>query len=51
MKRAKHILIALDQLVNAIFAGWVLFRKQESKVKVINDINKDVITLYRRAIE
>lgn len=28
-------------------AAWVLFRKSESKVEVINDINKDVITLYR----
>lgn len=28
-------------------AAWVLFRKPESKVEVINDINKDIITLYR----
>jgi len=28
-------------------AAWVLFKKKESKVEVINDINKDVITLYR----
>ena len=28
-------------------AAWVLFRKEESKVEVINDINKDIITLYR----
>jgi len=31
------------------FAGgaWVLFKKPESKVEVLNDINRDVITLYR----
>ena len=28
-------------------AAWVLFKKPESKVEVINDINKDVVTLYR----
>lgn len=28
-------------------AAWVLFKKPESRVEVINDINKDVITLYR----
>lgn len=28
-------------------AAWVLFKKPESKVEVINDINRDIITLYR----
>lgn len=28
-------------------AAWVLFKKPESKVEVINDINRDVVTLYR----
>lgn len=28
-------------------AAWVLFSKPESKVEVINDINREVITLYR----
>lgn len=31
------------------FAGgaWVLLKKPESKVEVLNDVNRDVITLYR----
>jgi DNA adenine methylase len=28
-------------------AAWVLFKKPESRVEVINDINKEVVTLYR----
>jgi DNA adenine methylase len=32
-----------------VFAGaaWVLFRKPESDVEIINDINKDLVNLYR----
>ena len=28
-------------------AGWLLFRKEESQVEIINDINADLATLYR----
>ena len=28
-------------------AAWVLFRKPESKVEVINDINREIVTFYR----
>ncbi|MDR2017285.1 MAG: DNA adenine methylase [Syntrophobacterales bacterium] len=32
-----------------VFAGaaWMLFRKEESKVEIINDINSDLVALYR----
>lgn len=28
-------------------AAWVLFRKPESKAEVLNDINRNIVTLYR----
>lgn len=32
-----------------VFAGasWVFFKKSESRVEIINDINRDLINLYR----
>lgn len=28
-------------------AGWLLFAKEESRVEILNDINADLVTLYR----
>ena len=28
-------------------AAWVLFKRPESDVEVLNDLNRDVVTLYR----
>ncbi len=28
-------------------AGWLLFGKEESPVEILNDISKDLVTLYR----
>ncbi|MHB8109748.1 MAG: DNA adenine methylase [Syntrophorhabdaceae bacterium] len=32
-----------------VFAGaaWLMFKKEESQVEIINDINRDLVTLYR----
>jgi DNA adenine methylase len=42
-------MIPQHQCYCEVFAGaaWVLFSKPESKCEVINDINKELITLYR----
>lgn len=50
-RMTKHIiqLIPEHTLYAEVFAGaaWVLFHKQQSKVEVINDINAEIINLYR----
>ncbi len=42
-------LIPEHQCYCEVFAGaaWMLFKKQESQVEIINDINTDLVTLYR----
>lgn len=32
-----------------VFAGaaWLLFKKEESEVEILNDINTELVTLYR----
>lgn len=48
---AKHIIQRIPEHACYVepFCGaaWVLFRKPESKVEVLNDINRDVANLYR----
>jgi DNA adenine methylase len=48
---AKHILERIPEHIcyaePFCGAAWVLFRKPESKVEVLNDINREVVTLYR----
>ncbi len=41
--------IPAHQAYVEVFAGaaWVLFKKPESKVEIINDINRELVTLYR----
>ncbi len=42
-------LIPSHQCYCEVFCGaaWLLFKKDESKVEIINDINQDLVTLYR----
>jgi len=45
-------LIPQHQCYCEVFSGaaWLLFRKEESEVEIINDINSDLVTLYRRCL-
>jgi DNA adenine methylase len=42
-------LIPPHQCYCEVFAGaaWLLFKKEESEVEILNDINSDLVTLYR----
>lgn len=48
---AKHIVPRIPEHHCYVepFAGgaWIMFRKPQSKVEILNDINRDVVTLYR----
>jgi len=48
---AKKIIIKIPEhnCYCEVFAGaaWLLFKKEESNVEIINDINTDLVTLYR----
>jgi DNA adenine methylase len=42
-------LIPAHQCYCEVFAGaaWILFKKEKSEAEIINDINTDLVTLYR----
>ena len=42
-------LIPVHQCYVEVFAGaaWVLFKKPKSKAEILNDINSELVTLYR----